>query len=271
VFVRSRLPAAPASEFGNTGFQPVFYLPPRFEISTLLLVFAHIFAICATRPAPCGVILKNTFAPAFFGACMTQPVSTTLIAKRLAISDWVQGLAAIPERDFTLKNVQDYVIGHRVIPETLEKYLFFSKGHYTRNLIFKNAIFECMTICWEVGQQSRIHNHRGQNCWMSAPIGRLKVQNYRVEDRNTACGTCKIIPTDAFDMDADHPCYVNPDAPVHAVINPAEYAQRAATIHIYSKPFDSCEIYVKDRGTYSDVPLHYTSEYGKLNPDEKLL
>ena len=25
------------------------------------------------------------------------------------------------------------------------------------------------------------------------------------------------------------------------------------------------------QGTYSDVPLHYTSEYGRLNPDEKLL
>jgi hypothetical protein len=28
---------------------------------------------------------------------------------------------------------------------------------------------------------------------------------------------------------------------------------------------------VRDQGTYSDVPLHYTSEYGKLHPDEKLL
>jgi hypothetical protein len=36
-----------------------------------------------------------------------------------------------------------------------------------------------MTICWEIGQASRIHNHRDQNCWMSAPIGRLKVQNFR--------------------------------------------------------------------------------------------
>lgn len=202
---------------------------------------------------------------------MSTPVSRTNIAQKLDIADWVNGLAAIPERDFKLKNVQDFVVRHHVIPETLEKYLFFSKGNYTRNLIFKNTVFECMTICWEVGQQSRIHNHRGQNCWMSAPIGRLKVQNYRVEDRNASCGTCRIVPTSIFDMDADHPCYVDPHEPVHAVINPVEYGQRAVTIHVYSKPFDSCEIYVKDRGTYSDVPLHYTSEYGKLNPDEKLL
>jgi cysteine dioxygenase type I len=192
-------------------------------------------------------------------------------AERLAIADWVTGLAAIPEPDFTLQTVQEYFLGHHVKPETLDKYLFFSKGNYTRNLIFKNHLFECMAICWEVGQQSRIHNHRDQNCWMSAPIGRLRVQNYRVEERDAGHGTCRIVPTNTFEMDPEHPCCVNPLEPVHAVQNLAEFGQRAVSLHIYSKPFDSCEIYVKDRGTYSDVPLHYTSEYGRLNPEEKLL
>jgi hypothetical protein len=30
-------------------------------------------------------------------------------------------------------------------------------------------------------------------------------------------------------------------------------------------------VYSIDRGVYTDVPLHYSSEYGKLSPDEKLL
>jgi len=189
----------------------------------------------------------------------------------LDIADWVKGLAAISERDFTLENVQDYVVRHAVRPATLDKYCYFSKGNYTRNLIFKNDVFECMTICWEIGQHSRIHNHRDQNCWMSAPIGRLRVQNYRVEHRDTAQGTCKIIPTDVYDLDAAHPACVNPMEPVHEVLNLAEFQKRAVSIHVYSKPFESCEVYYRDRGTYADVPLFYTSEYGKLNPAEKLL
>ncbi len=189
----------------------------------------------------------------------------------LDIADWVKGLAAVPERDFTLENVQDYVVRHAVRPATLDKYCYFSKGNYTRNLIFKNDVFECMTICWEIGQHSRIHNHRDQNCWMSAPIGRLRVQNYRVEHRDTAQGTCKIIPTDVYDLDAAHPACVNPMEPVHEVLNLAEFQKRAVSIHVYSKPFESCEVYYRDRGTYADVPLFYTSEYGKLNPAEKLL
>ncbi len=191
--------------------------------------------------------------------------------EQLAITDWVKGLAAISEREFTLENVQDYILRHPVRPETLDKYLFFSKGNYTRNLIFKNGVFECMTICWEVGQFSRVHNHRDQNCWMAAPIGRLKVQNFRVEDRDAAHGKCRIVPTDIYEMDAAHPAYVNPLEPVHQVLNLPEFNQRAVSIHIYSKPFDSCEVYLREKGTYSDVPLHYTSEYGKLNPAEKLL
>jgi cysteine dioxygenase len=194
-----------------------------------------------------------------------------LAVEQIAISQWVKNLAAIPEREFTLDNVQNYVLAHQVQPESLEKYCYFSKGNYTRNLIFKNEVFECMTVCWEVGQASRIHNHREQNCWMSVPIGRLRVQNYHVDDRDPSRGTCHLKPTEIFDMDAAHPAYVNPIEPVHEVLNLAEFGRRAVSVHVYSKPFDTCEVYLLDKGTYSDVPLFYTSEYGNLHPDAKLL
>ena len=83
-----------------------------------------------------------------------------LAVEQIAISQWVKNLAAIPEREFTLDHVQNYVLAHQVQPESLEKYCYFSKGNYTRNLIFKNDLFEVMTVCWELGQASRIHNHR---------------------------------------------------------------------------------------------------------------
>jgi predicted metal-dependent enzyme (double-stranded beta helix superfamily) len=198
-------------------------------------------------------------------------MSTNTIIAQLSIDDWVAGLAAISEPDFTLENVQTYIRQHTVHPGSLKKFSFFSKGNYTRNLIFKNEILECMAICWEVGQASRVHNHRDQNCWMSAPIGKLRVQNFHVADKNAGLGTCHLEPTDIYDMDATHPAYVNPLEPVHQVLNLPEFNQRAVSVHIYSKPFDTCEIYQRERGTYSDVPLHYTSQYGILDPAEKLL
>lgn len=191
--------------------------------------------------------------------------------QKLNVTDWVAELSAIPDREFTIELVHKYFSTHGITPESLDKYLYFSKGNYTRNLIHKCTLFECLAICWEIGQVSRIHNHRGQHCWMATPIGRLRVQNFRVEEQDALRSTCRLSPTDAYDMDPEHPAYVDPAQPVHQVLNPTEYAARAVSIHVYSYPYDSCEIYLRDQGRYMDVPLHYTSEYGKLNPEEKLL
>lgn len=189
----------------------------------------------------------------------------------LAISDWVKQLEAIPEAQFTYENIATWVTAHKIDAATLDPYLHFSRGCYTRNLIFKCPVFEVMAICWESGQASRIHNHRGQNCWMAVPIGRLRVQNFRVEKRDPASGLCTMTPTGAYDIHAGNPGFVDPAAPVHQVLNLPEFGARAVSIHVYSRPYDSCEIYQREDGRYFDVPLHYTSEYGKLNPGEKLL
>ena len=169
-------------------------------------------------------------SPPFSGLPFGGALCRSKYTEQLTIADWVTGLAAIPEPEFTLQNVQVYILAHVVRPETLHKYLFFSKGNYTRNLIFKNEVFECMAICWEVGQASRIHNHRDQNCWMSAPIGRLRIQNFRVNERDVVLGTCHLLPTDIYDMDAAHPAYVNPLEPVHQVLNLPEFKQRAVIL-----------------------------------------
>jgi hypothetical protein len=106
---------------------------------------------------------------------------------------------------------------------------------------------------------------------MAAPIGRLRVQNYRVEHRDAMRSTCDLVPTEILEMDAMHPAYVDPREPVHEVINCAAYGQRAVSVHVYSKPFDTCEIYYREKGTYADAPLFYTSEYGQLHPNANLL
>jgi hypothetical protein len=72
-------------------------------------------------------------------------------------------------------------------------------------------------------------------------------------------------------MDAEHPAVVQPEEPVHQVLNLPEFGQRSTSVHIYSYPYSSCEVYSIDKGVYADVPLHYSSEYGKLSPDEKLM
>ena len=197
---------------------------------------------------------------------------TQTTQKHLPIRDFVSELRKFPESAFNeTRDILHFLTATQVDPDTLAPYVCWDRQHYTRNLIDKTPLYELISICWEVGQASSVHNHRDQNCWMAVPIGKLRVQNFRVEQRDSAHGKCKLVPTEHYDMDATHPGVVRPEEPVHQVLNLPEFEARATTLHIYSHPYSSCEIYSLDKGVYSDVPLHYSSEYGKLSPEEKLL
>jgi cysteine dioxygenase len=188
----------------------------------------------------------------------------------IPVGQLISGLCEIPEQDFGVGTVLSYLKRHPVALSSLQPYLFFSRGHYTRNLIFKNQVFELLAICWEVGQTSQIHNHHNQHCWMTTPVGRLRVQNFRVVEQEDTTGFCRLEATEAFDLDRELPAEVNPAEPVHQVLNLAAFNQRAVSLHLYSKPFDHCLVYWPDKQQYREIPLHYTSEYGKLRAGEKL-
>ena len=187
--------------------------------------------------------------------------------RTFSIAEFIQGLAEIPERDFTLDRVHRFVTDHPIEPHSLEPYLIFRTSYYTRNLLQRTNLYEILAICWEVGQQSRIHNHRGQNCWMAVPIGRLLVQNYRLISGTGETGPCELAESSRNWMDLAHPGRVDPLEPIHYVANPPELAQRAVSIHIYSHPYDSCQVYFLEQRRSLEVPLHYTSKFGVLEKE----
>jgi cysteine dioxygenase len=182
------------------------------------------------------------------------------------LQQFIDGLCAIPEKSFTHEDVGRYLMESPVDPGSMERYLRYEPTHYTRNLVYKCDIFELLAICWDVGQVSRIHNHQGQNCWMSVPVGRLSVQNYEVVSQDEARGFCELRPANRLEMTPGHPSFVEPEMPVHAVLNLPEYGQRATSLHVYSRPYDHCLVYDLAGKTYRDVPLFYDSEYGEPNP-----
>ena len=179
------------------------------------------------------------------------------------VQDLISKLRCCNEKDFAnVPLVRRLMAENPVDPESIEKYLIWDRQHYTRNLIDKTPLFELMAICWDVGQVSSIHNHKDQNCWMAAPIGKLLVQNYRVVQQDLNAGTCDLVPTDLIEMNPANPCAVDPANPVHKVYNPAEFVQRAVSLHVYSRPYDSCVVYSDELHKCGEIKLHYTSEYG---------
>lgn len=185
-------------------------------------------------------------------------------AQTVSIEEFVVGLRRLPESAFTpLETVQQYLVEHPVDPASLARYQFWDSQHYTRNLIDATPLYDLIAICWEVGQHSSIHNHRDQNCWMAVPIGRLLVQNYRVLFQDLKAGTCDLRPTDIVEMNASNPLAVNPAEPVHKVYNPREFSERAVSLHVYSRPFDSCDVYSDEKKTCGEIKLSYNSMYGE--------
>ena len=185
--------------------------------------------------------------------------------RRVSVEDFVSGLRKLREPDFVgVSGTLQYLTANPVDAESLQPYLFWNPQHYTRNLIDKTDLYELLAICWEPGMRSSIHNHRGQNCWMAAPIGRLAVQNYRVISEDLAAQSCDIVPTDVVEITASNPVAVDPLNPVHDVRNCREWGERAVSLHVYSRPFDSCIVYSVEQGSCGEIGLNYTSMHGKL-------
>ena len=180
------------------------------------------------------------------------------------IDQLVRGLREIPDENFVCEPVYDFLAENPVEPDSLSKYLHWSESFYTRNLIYKDERFELMAICWEPGQVSRVHNHSEQRCWMTLAAGRLKGQNFAVDEMDESRGYCKLRETDTFELAECVAARVELEEPIHQILNLAEYGGRAVSIHVYSKPFDHCISYCRDTDTFKDVKLAYTSIDGKL-------
>jgi cysteine dioxygenase len=183
---------------------------------------------------------------------------------QVPVQTFVSELRRFPEAAFeTTPEILRFLQETPISPESLSPFLTWDRQHYTRNLIDKTPLYELIAICWEVGQSSSVHNHRDQNCWMAVPLGRLLVDNYHLVGQDIEAGRCQLQPTNTVEMNPAHPCAVDPCDPVHRVYNAREFNQRAITLHIYSRPFDTCIVYSPEQGTCGEIRLHYNTVLGE--------
>jgi cysteine dioxygenase len=183
---------------------------------------------------------------------------------RVPVHELVKKLRALPEDAFDdTGSVHGLLAKMPVAEESLAPYLTWDRQHYTRNLIDKTDLYELVAICWEAGQSSSVHNHRDQNCWMAAPMGKLLVENFHVAFQDLEAGNCRLLASNTVELTAENPCAVDPKEPVHRVLNPREAKQRAVSLHVYSRPFDTCVVYSPEQGTCGDIRLNYNTVFGK--------
>jgi cysteine dioxygenase len=186
------------------------------------------------------------------------------VTKTVSIQKCVEQLRQVPESAFaSTEPVRRFLQETPVDADSLASYLTWDRQHYTRNLIDRTPMYELMAICWESGQASSVHNHRDQNCWMAVPMGRLHVENFHLVHQDLQNRVCSLEPRNTVEMNIAQPCAVDPADPVHRVVNPREFNQRAVSLHVYSRPFDTCVVYSPEQGTCGEIQLHFNTEYGK--------
>jgi cysteine dioxygenase len=196
--------------------------------------------------------------------CPTHTRYTDRFRMRVPIEQFVKKLRTFPASAFDQTGqIRAFLQESPVDEASLAPYLTWNRQHYTRNLIDKGDLYELIAICWEAGQGSSVHNHRDQMCWMAAPIGKLVVENFRVGFQDIEAGKCRLEASNRVELTAENPCAVDPREPVHRVVNPRETNQRAVSLHVYSRPFDTCVVYSPEQGTCGEIQLHYNTMFGK--------
>ncbi|MFN7948406.1 MAG: cysteine dioxygenase family protein [Blastocatellia bacterium] len=195
----------------------------------------------------------------------------------MSIDDFVAKLCRFEQGLITRDSVLDFCDSVQIRDSSLEPYVFFDDKFYTRNLIYRDALFEVMTICWQPGQQTAVHTHNGQLCWMVTQRGTLSVVDYKwlgcdhPEHQNVVGIDC-LAGSDHIQLHQTRETLACAGGPVltadklqtiHQLFNLSETHERAVSLHIYSRPIDSCVAFDMEKQHCYRRQLAYFSQYGE--------
>lgn len=181
------------------------------------------------------------------------------MATHVTMEQLVHELNEFARSGFAPDQVQDYLGRTRIEDGSLAQYMSFRKDRYTRHLIAKNPAFELLVICWNKGHKAPIHGHEGERCWARVERGTLRFSSYRVEQQDPL----RLVEIERLDAGVGH---LDGPADVHSVENVEEFDAPAASLHVYSKPFEACDIYDLGSSCVRRVQLTYDTLFGKPAP-----
>jgi len=134
------------------------------------------------------------------------------------------------------------------------RFVRFDPAIYTRNLVSRNEQFEMLVLCWSAGQESPIHDHSGQHCFMAVLQGRIEEQQYALP-AGPAAGPLK--PSARRVFKAGEVAYIDDGIALHRV-RPFG-AEPAVSLHLYARPIDVCQVFDEVTGAVLSRQLIYHS------------
>jgi len=177
--------------------------------------------------------------------------------KPVAVEEFVEGIRALSEGLITKQKIYDFLSTYEIRESDLERYKHWLPDRHTRNKVFRNDMIEAMVICWPIGAITPLHTHNGQLGWMTMLEGKLVVENYRKLRCNAAeneqvVGMDCLAGATQIEMEQIDTELAIPGGPIntvdktqtiHRIKNLSEWNEPAVSLHIYSRPIDSCVVF----------------------------
>jgi len=192
----------------------------------------------------------------------------------VAAEQFVDGIRRLSEGLITKQKIYDYLVAYEIRSEDLENYMQWLPERHTRNKIFRNDMIEVMLICWPIGAVTPLHTHNGQLGWMTMIEGKLLVENYRKVECNRPenqqvvgidclAGATKIEMThlgNEFAIPGGPLNTVDKTQTIHRIRNLSEWNAPAVSMHVYSRPIDSCVVFDMEAQRCYRRELKYDNE-----------
>lgn len=178
--------------------------------------------------------------------------------KTLPIGTLYNELTKEFERDPKGTRVAQLLAEYSLESDDWREFAYFEPECYTRNLLHRNEHFELLLLCWGVGQASPIHNHMGQNCWMTVLEGSIEEVHFRPHPEGMAG------PLEQGNVRSFVPggvAFITDDIALH-LVRPLGGAP-GVSLHLYSKPIDHCHIYCEQTGEVVLKTLGYHTVQGE--------
>jgi cysteine dioxygenase len=178
--------------------------------------------------------------------------------KTLPILDLEHTLTAEFARDARGPRVAQILGAYAKEHACWREFALFDPDIYTRNLIARNEWFELLVLCWQAGQSSPIHNHAGQNCWMAVLDGEIEELQFAAPSAGhagpLAPGPCRAYVPGKV-------AFINDDIALH-LVRPRG-GQPGCSLHCYSRPIETCNVYEESSGRVVKRKLVYHSVRGQ--------
>lgn len=120
----------------------------------------------------------------------------------------------------------------------------FRSDHYTRNLVHRDKSFELLVLCWGPGQESPIHNHEGQDCWMAILDGDIEEVRFSMP---AAGHTGPLDPLGSNVFRTGEVGFIQDQMGLH-LVRTASPRHAGVSLHLYAAPYDECNVYCPETG-----------------------